>query len=424
MTMRLLAPLLALFVALTAGLLPLSGVSAATDGVIAGALAPNTPGGPGISGIEIRLFIFKGEQEQAQRTGTTDTQGGFRFEGLDTSKDYTYQVAALYAGLPYGTSGLRFDEGQTEKTVKVDVFDVTGDNPGLYADSASFMLIGADPETESAFALEIVEIVNPSSKAFQPGIGAGSNAAQPMNPANLVRFALPPGATDLTPHIGITDEEIVQIDRGFSSLAVILPGTHEFMYAYRFPYKDGKVEFAKSLLYGAKKFTLLTLDGTGELAAPEGLTAGETVELRGQKFRQWGGHDLPPGSSVQLRYKNLPQPSGIRMPTVMREQPVVAYSILGVGGGMMGLSLLLLMRARMEKRAALLPAEAAASTAGDGEIDGYLAALADLDDRFAAGQVAPAAYETDREALKRDLKDLLRERDLRLTPVGGGREGE
>jgi hypothetical protein len=399
-----------LLLSLTLGglLLPQYTVHADPNGVITGELKPGTADGPSVGGVEVRLFMFKGDQgdEQAERSGTTDADGKFRFEGVDTSDEYTYQVAANYAGLPYGTGGIKFAAGETAQDVKIDVFDVTQENPGIYADSASFLLIGADKDSEYAYALEISEIVNPSNKAYQPLPSATSG------PMNLVRFSLPAGATDLTAHLGMTDDEMIQVDRGFATTAVILPGTHEFMYAYRFPYSGGKAAFTKNLWYGAKQFTLLALENTGDLSVPS-LKQGDTVDIQGQRFRMWSGSGLAAGATVQLDFSKLPEPA-FRLP--FHNTPGVAYGGMGIIGALAAFAALLLY----QRRAARLATAPAGPALPDGEIGDYLTALAELDDRFLTGQVPEVEYQRERDALKDDLKDLLRERDLQLAVAGDG----
>ena len=84
--------ILILAVAVVLGLVLPSTAAADPVGVISGQVVNRTASGGSVGGLELRLFVFRNEQQQAERVATTGPDGSFRFEGLETSQEYAYQV--------------------------------------------------------------------------------------------------------------------------------------------------------------------------------------------------------------------------------------------------------------------------------------------------------------------------------------------
>ncbi|MBI4496717.1 MAG: hypothetical protein HY689_02315 [Chloroflexi bacterium] len=385
--------------------------AAEPSGVITGQVVNRTASGGSVAGVEVTLYTFRNEAQHAQRTTTADADGNFRFEGLETTSEYVYQVVTLYAGLPYGSGVITFDPEESEQSVQVGVYETTQENPGIYAETASLIIAGIDPETETMLALEIVELVNPSDRTFLPTPGG------PQGPMGLVRFSLPPDATDLTAQMGMTQEEMIQVDRGFAMMAPLPPGPREVMYAYRFPYKDGQVSFSKNLLYGARVFTLLTVEGAGQVSSPQ-LVPQDPAQIQGRQYAHLRGSDLAPNSALEVTLTGLPQGSGLRLP--FDQPPPGVWAGAGVALALAAVAAMVLRRPSPATAPPVAERSAAAEDTGAPvqEIQDLLEALAALDDRHATGGIDEAAYRTERSALQDDLKRLLREHDIHLVGEG------
>ena len=124
----------------------------------------------------------------------------------------------------------------------------------------------------------------------------------------LLRFGLPPQATQLRPTLGLRPEGMIQVDRGFASSDPVLPGEQEYAFAYRFPYVAPVYAFSLALPYGAAPVRVLVPAGPGwalDVAGPDLAPLGE-VDVGPRRYRVWGGGQVPAGGRLQVELRNLP----------------------------------------------------------------------------------------------------------------------
>ena len=124
----------------------------------------------------------------------------------------------------------------------------------------------------------------------------------------LLRFGLPPQASQLRPPLNLSPESLIQVDRGFASSDPVLPGEQEYAFAYRFPYVAPVYAFSLALPYGAASVRVLVPAGPGwalDVAGPDLAPLGE-VDVGPRRYRVWGGGQVPPGGRLQVELRNLP----------------------------------------------------------------------------------------------------------------------
>jgi hypothetical protein len=244
-------------------------------------------------GVTLRAAAPSGEV--AERVAAADDAGRFAFDGL--LEGYAYQVLVRHERVVYQTAP--FGLAQTVGPVELRLYDSTDRDPGLRADRVVLVLDRVDRRRAELVAHQAVSLTNPAALTYV--------ATQSGGPMSLVRFALPPGARDLTPTFGLRAEELVQVDRGFASLAPVPPGTQEYGFSYRFPYRAGTYAFALSFPYGAYEARVL--------APPEGpavrgtqLRPSDEVTLDGRRYRAWAANGVPAGGRLEIELSGLPAP--------------------------------------------------------------------------------------------------------------------
>ncbi|MBM2827207.1 MAG: hypothetical protein HW403_1271, partial [Dehalococcoidia bacterium] len=251
---------------------------AAASGRIEGWAYNATTGGSPLASAQVTLLTYVDGNQTRETTLTADGEGRFQFSDLDTGSTYTYEVTVRYLEIQYRSVMLTFPQGVDRLDISLPVYEITKENPGIQALSVSLVLAGVEENSRMILAMERVSLYNPSDRTYVP------NRSGPEGPMSFLRFGLPPGAVNLTPHEGLNDGEVVQSDRGFASTMPLLPGEHEVVYAYRFPYQSSKVAFTKSFLYGAGEFLLLAPKDTWEVDGP-GLDAEESVTIGNREYR-------------------------------------------------------------------------------------------------------------------------------------------
>jgi hypothetical protein len=253
----------------------------------------NGTSGAAAAGQSVLLRAAAPSGEVAERVAATDEAGWFGFDGL--AEGSAYQVLVRHERVVYQTAP--FELPAAPEPVELRVYDTTDRDPGLRAERVVLVLDQVDERRMQLVAHQAVTLTNPSAQTYV--------ATQSGGPMSLVRFALPPGARDLTPTFGLRTEELVQVDRGFAALAPVPPGTNEYGFSYRFPYEAGTYAFTLSLPYGA--------DDVRVLAPPEGpavrgpqLRPAEEATLDGRRYRAWAASGVPAGGRLELELGSLP----------------------------------------------------------------------------------------------------------------------
>ena len=252
---------------------------------IEGTVRNGTVGGGDISGQPVMLHRV-GVSRLEDISTITDESGAFRFDEVVYDPELRYGVSVRYQDAVYGTD-LDLSNGSPDH-VELTVYDATHDDTIVSAVSASLLLASADGSDQTVGALEIIRLANRSDRAYVPGSGV----------MELLRFGLPPGATDLTLDTFLIGADYVQVDRGFALLASVPPGEHEVMFSYRFPYESEQFALSKTYRYGAEKLRILAPEevvsiSSEMLGSPEPVQIGErqyqVIEAEGLER---GGIDL------------------------------------------------------------------------------------------------------------------------------------
>ena len=229
-------------------------------------------------------------------TTLTDDAGAFRFEDIEYDPSTRYGVSVRYQDAIYGTD-LDMSTG-SPPPVTLTVYEATQDDSIVSAGAASLLLAAADASDQTMAALEIITLVNRSDMAYVPGTGV----------MELLRFGLPPEATELSLDTRLIGADFIQVDRGFALLASVPPGEHEIMFSYRFPYPGKTFALDKSYRYGADSLRILAPEEVVSISV-EGLGGPERVMIGERQYRVLTANELGRGQSLSLVLDGLPTPS-------------------------------------------------------------------------------------------------------------------
>ena len=249
-------------------------------------------------------------------TTTTDVSGAFSFTDFEYNPAVSYGVSVRYQESIYGTD-LDLADGSPEPVI-LTVYDGTTDDGIVSARSASLLLADADPSDQTLGALEIIRLVNGSDRTYVPGQGV----------MELLRFGLPPGASDLVLDTPLIGADFVQVDRGFALLASVPPGEHEIMYSYRIPYEASEFTLDKTYRYGAEKVRVLAPEEVVSISSPS-LSEPSPVTIGERQYQVVEGEGLTRGTAVSIDLAGLPMASagqqiGNRLPDLRFEYAATA----------------------------------------------------------------------------------------------------
>ena len=360
----------------------------------------------GAAQLEVMLHTVT-ELARADTPTLTDDEGAFRFDDVPLNPQAAYGVSVVYQGALYGTD-LDTSDG-SPAPVTLTIYESTHDDSGIRAALASVLFASANREEQTISTLEIVRIINEANTTYVPG----------PEPMNLMRFGLPPNASELQVDTSLPDADYAQVDRGFALLASVPPGEHEVFYSYTFPYSGGGADYAKNLLYGAEKLRVLAPRGELSLTA-DVLGEPDEVVIGERPYQVIEASDLPRGERVSVRLSELPSLTAAESARRWADNVSPEAGALGVLGVVIvcALAVVVLRRRRAARPAPDAPAAEDAPAALDGD-DGEMSVfaeivtlrqmLADLDDARERGALSEGDYRRRRQLLQARLDVLERD---------------
>ena len=336
------------------------------------------------------LMLITAADGTLQGTGQTvmERDGSFLLEDAPLVEGSAYNLSVDYGGVFYGAS---LTPSELFDPVTITVHEPTEDAGIIQVQRQVMVISEIDVAERVVTATEFVRFTNPTDRTLRPNL----ETARP-GMFSFMRFALPPGAADVTVQSNLRGGEIISVGSGFALTAAVPPGEHSVDFAYTFPYEGGGLEYRNSLPQGVEIFQVLVPE---EWSAVEigGLSPRPPVGIGNEVYRAWEARDVPAGPGVQLDFRGLPQPGTLArvgrtlsggnfwltaIPSAVAVV-LVAFLVLGV--------------ARRSQ-----PATATGSPAGNGDAGPYAAsgdqraalvsALATLDQRFQDGELEENDY--------------------------------
>lgn len=360
----------------------------------------------------VRLDIFDNFQPLQAQEVQSSADGSFSFADLPTGPQYAYLLSTTYGGFSFGSDILRFGDGQTTLDAPLRVYDASA-TPGEITVSLAQWFV--DTHQGALLIGELYRINHDSDTVY-----TGSEEVAPGRNA-VLRFNLPPGATSVALDGGEIGERFIRTAEGVVDTQPLAPGGAQILLRYLLPHSDGEAELAHSVPYPIDRLNVLVVDG------PEVTTELQSLGLQTVADQQWNsfeGANLPAGAAISLRLAGLTEAGGAAVVDTANASAVVAQSpgLLAAIGVVALLAVLGVLGAYLWLRpAAPAPVEqpvAAAPAALDpaAERQRLLASIAQLDDRYAAGEIEADSYRSARAAQKRSLLLAIQQLDPEARP--------
>ncbi|MCC6173687.1 MAG: carboxypeptidase regulatory-like domain-containing protein [Chloroflexi bacterium] len=374
----------ALLVALVPGAAGLvTPAHAQANGAISGQVVNGTAGGPTVAGAELTVHILKDRAKVGEKVVTTDAEGRFTADGLETGPSYIYFPIIEYGGVPYYPDQPVILDDTLSKTIEIRVFEPSTSPDGIAFERANMLVM--DVTSTAMTIMEMGAIVNGGDHTY---VGAPHGDL----PTATLQWSLPRGAMQVTPQVGLPSDTLASTPDGFLTSIPLPPGRHEVAFSYQLPFDSSTFEVTKSQIVPTKAFTLFLPDNGMNVAGP-GLVLQGTSALGGQQYRQYVIQDV--GASVPVKFvlSNLPAPWFGRPRDI---------GLLIIAVGTLALIVFVAFALRRRRLAA-----APVLVSADVERAELVRSLAALDERYAAGQIEEAAYHAERDVGKARLVALL-----------------
>ena len=343
------------------------------------------------------LMLITGPDGRLAGTGQAkpDGQGRFVFENVEIIDGGGYAVSVDHEGVFYGTS-LAAD-GLAD-VLLLTVYEITKDASIIQVERQVMVIAAVNKNDRLVSAIEFVRLVNPTDRTLLPDLSE-------VAPISFLRFALPPGALELTVQSDLPGGDVASIGTGFALTSPIIPGSHSIDFSYTFPYDGDTLSYRQSLVQGAGIFQVLVPETIPNMAV-SGLNNIDPVNIQGTSYRAYEGRDFPPGQGLTLEITGLPLP-GVW----------ARFSNTVTGGGFwqitipsaLGATLAAMLLWGMIRGYRPSPAVDNAATAS-GTIDPagravVVREVAALDQRYQEGDLPEADYRTQRQELVARILD-------------------
>ncbi|MBI2847099.1 MAG: hypothetical protein HYX82_04370 [Chloroflexi bacterium] len=375
-----------------------AGAAAQGNGVVEGKLTNGSSGGDKVGVVPVTLYVIKGNQIEEAGRGSTDGDGKFGFEGLDTSPDYIYWVSAKYRDVDYESEEFSLD-GDGKKTVDLVVYEKTTDVSAIKLAAVNLAIMGAE-ETGILSILEVITFSNTSDKTY---VSDGKS--------ETVRLPLASQAYDFVLGHGLSIESVFPVEGGFATAQPIYPGEGQIIFAYKVNYSSTKYNLQKSFLYPVEGFSLFVPD-VGIRAESSLLTSAGSMELEGRRYQVFTGEDIKPGSQLSITFSKLPrtgQPwisglSTLQKGLAMGLMVVVAAAVIGYVYFSRRRRLVPVAEEGVLTEEVALPVEEL-----EQERRSLLESIARLDEDFEAGNILEKEYHEQRSMAKQRLLDVIQQ---------------
>ena len=294
-----------------------TGAWAQGSGVIEGQVFDGTSNGGPLEGLRVTLWAFAGSEPETSFETTTDEEGKFRFEGLET-EGYAYQFEVEYVGVQYGSEVVAFPEGENLISVPFTVYESTTSDEDLSVERAH-LIVDFEPGTIRVQEVQI--LLNRAVKTYVGPTGEEGGAT--------VHFPLPQGASAVQLIEGLMECCVVETETGVASTRPIFPGSKQFVFSYELRHESATDSLSLGIAYPTSSLDVLVADVGVQVTAP-GLVEGERLSLEGGDYLHLTAQNLTPADDGLLHFTNLPMEAAPEPPaSPTMASPLLTWAVLG-----------------------------------------------------------------------------------------------
>ncbi len=364
------------------------------EGRIAGVVTNGTPGGDSVTGLTVALHPFRDGEALAVQETTVGADGTFAFSDLPTDEAFSYLLFTTYKGVRFNTQLINFADGR-ELPATLVVYESSSTPGDIRFELAQWFI---DQQQGALLVGELYRVTHDSDHVY-----AGGEEVAPGKRA-VLQFDLPAGYTNLAADGGAIGDRFIRTAQGVVDTQPLPPGQSQVLLRYFLPYAGTRAELSHAVRYPVGRFSVLANQALG--AKVEGLNAVGTQTVGGQVFDSYEAQNVAANQTVSIQFRGLPRASAGasgQSPTVWASSPALLFGLTGVV--LLAVAALLLLALARPKASAAGAARAQSGSKADrsAKRQRLLQAIADLDDRYAAGEIAEASYLAQRTALKESL---------------------
>ncbi len=359
------------------------------DGVLNLRAINGTPNGPAIRNLPVTLRVYDTSGEVLSRTATLDDAGFVSFDNLPTRPDYFYQAELDYGGGRFYAAPAQFPVTGTQLISDIlPVFETTTDAGAISISEMHVFL--QDMNEDTVTIVEYYLFDNASDRAYIGDEG-------PEGRRRTLRISVPEDARNLRfDGLGLGRRFFQDGDVIYDS-DIVVPGQRaaQVVMLYELPYRDSRA-FDRPMFYPVRRSDVIVPEVTGP-GTPFTVTGGLINQgpqqtSSGNLYVFVNERALAAGESFKFELRGRP----LGAPVPGSDPRAIGFGLIAFGLAI-GLAYFVVHRARANQMA----------LAGAPRRRKILVRqIADLDDKFALGEVDEETYRKQRERLKRELVEI------------------
>lgn len=353
-------------------------------GIIEGTMINKTTGKP-VPDQKIVIYKYLNQKDAGNESSKTDENGKFRFENLSTGQDYSYSLYSKYHEAEYWSKTIIFNGAATVKNFQFSVYDATSSARNI---SVKMHHIIFDIQGKLLLVREVLIFYNSGERTY---IGKKEEG---RTRKITLKFSLPKGfANPKYPQgEGLMVCCVIPTEQGLLDTMSVKPGQRQVVFTYRLKYNSSKYLFRRLLDYDTEHLSILFPEGKVKVVSQGIPFSSTTVKLNGKSYLylQTKG-EIKAGTLLNLKLSDLPADNGYLR--IIIYSLVVILILLGFA-----YPLFRKKKTAKDKKEVIKDNKEA-----------LLSAIAQLDDRFHAGEISEMNYRTLRRQKKEKLMELYKE---------------
>ncbi len=352
-------------------------------GVIMGNLINRTTGEK-ISGVEVILQKYEGNQEQDKEKAVSDPNGKYSFSNLNRRKGHSYMLQTVYKDVEYYSPIVVFEDQKKEISLDITVYDTTDSDEKI---SILMHHVLTEQAEDALWVRELMIVENRDNRVF-----VGAHEIAPDKKETL-RVSLPPRALELQPLRGFMSCCIVETQDGFADTMDIKPGRKEYQFAYKIDHGSSGIDLRKTINLPTASLDFF-IPNQGIRAEGENVEYAGLIGEPGNQFLHYAAKELVKGSQVVLSLKGFPW--GKRF--FRKILPLLGIALMGLG---LAYPLIRIgRRKRLDENETEAGDQPREEPTPQEERSAVLLAIAELDDEFDSGKISQEEHDEKRRALK------------------------
>jgi mono/diheme cytochrome c family protein len=363
-------------------------------GSIEGQITNGTPGGEQPGALEVSIVGFDNDQPVFTRDVTADSEGHYAVDGVEVVSGRIFGAIVEYEGVPYYSSAGHLLEGEPELQLPITVFETTPDISSVRIDQMHVIF-----DFSVAGQVEVSQLWLVSNSSDRTVVQSNGQNAIPVD--------LPQGAANLSFGDQAGGALYTPTDTGFLMHEPVRPDDAlELIFSFTLPYTRS-LDYEQTMALSADSIDVITERNAPRISGPELTSMGERSmgEIQLQTYQRPG---LAKGELLKLELSGQPgsASSGSFNTNLLIGLGALALALVIAGLGFWQLR----MKHEPDPQR---QAEVGSSRAGGPDHamdrDRLVQAIAGLDAAFEEGSIDAAEYHERRDALKRELMNLMSE---------------